>query len=74
MHSEVGLVDVPLVVTDFDRLHFYLDWEGWEKDLVFEQRMRHRPSTESVFVGWHGVELFAVPARQNITLYHLVLT
>lgn len=43
-------MDVPLVVTDFDRLHLYLNWDGWMKDLAWERRMRHRPSTESVFV------------------------
>lgn len=47
---------------------------GWVSELVFERRMRHNPSGESVFVGWHGVELFAVPTWRRLTLYHLVPT
>lgn len=46
--SEVGHVDVALVLKGFNRLQCYWNWDGWVKDLVFERLIRHRPSTELV--------------------------
>lgn len=39
--SEVRNTDVPFLVMDFGNLLEYLDWEGWVKDLEFDQRIWH---------------------------------
>lgn len=71
-------MELLLVVTDFNLVYSYRDWDGWVKDLLFEHRMRHRMEradgvcSDYLFVRWHSVEVFVVPLRERILLYRLV--
>lgn len=40
VYLDIVQVEGSLVVTDFDWVYFYRQWDGWEKDLAFERRMR----------------------------------
>lgn len=66
-------VDGPGVVTDFDQLYFYRDWDRWVQALALKRWLRHiREHEESVFVGRHNVDVFSVPTAQRLLLYMLV--
>lgn len=57
-------------VTTPDELYFVRDWDNWMKYMALERRLRHGVyRTESVFVWWHNVEMFAMPAHHRGDLY-----
>lgn len=67
-------VDEPQVVTNFEHIYIYRNWDGWVWNLAFERRLLNlREQAGSVFAGWHNVEIIAVPILRRLFLFLLVL-
>lgn len=67
LFATILTLDGPQVVNCFDHISFYPKLDGWVRNLAFERRLRHRrEQVESVFVGWHNVEIFAVPIARRL--------
>lgn len=70
--STILAVNGPGVVTEFDHIYYYRNWNGWVQDLASKPPLRNRrEQAESIFVCWHNLEIFTVSIPRRLRLYIL---